>query len=144
MMRTNKINISAYFSHPIRGKKGTTATVEDMALNNDMASMVARMLSQACPALDLYVPADNDEFVTESWLRGSTPEGEVLEIDKIILRRRDICIAFCYRGVTSNGMAIEIKDALARNIPVFTFSKVTDIPKLVEDILDWYYDKHVS
>lgn len=145
MARTNKIKVSAYFSHPIRGEKGAAATVADMSLNNDLASAVARMVfEQSGGLIDLYVPADNDEFVTESYLRGSTPEGEILEIDKIILRRRDILIGFCYRGVTSNGMRIEIDDANENNIPVFLFEKVTDIPQLVERIIDWYYDKHVS
>lgn len=145
MARTNKIRISAYFSHQIRGEKGVAATVSDMSLNNDLASAVARMVfEQSGGLIDLYVPADNDEFVTEAYLRGSTPEGEILEIDKTILRRRDILIGFCYRGLTSSGMRVEIDDANEHNIPVFLFEKVTDIPQLVERIIDWYYDKHVS
>jgi hypothetical protein len=143
-MRTNNIQITAYFSHPIRGLKGVAATVEDMSLNNDLAALVSRMLHDACPALDLYVPAVHDEFVSESYLRESTPEGEILEIDKIILRRRDIVIAFCYRGVISSGMQIEIDDANEQEIPVFMFEKVTDIPKLVERIIDWYYESKLS
>ena len=140
-MRTNAISIGAYFSHPIRGLKGAAATEEDLSLNNDLAAAVAGMLHDFCPALDLYVPAVHDEFVTESYLRQSTPEGEILKIDKIILERRPILIAFCYKGVISNGMRIEIDHANDKDIPVFMFEKITEIPELVERIIDWFYAK---
>lgn len=141
-MKTKEIVISGYFSHPIRGLKGAAATAEDMSLNNDVASLVGRMLLLACPALDLYIPAVHDEYVTETYLRKSTPEWEILEIDKIILARRDILISFCYKGVTSSGMKIEIAHAVSLDIPIFLFTEITEIPELVGRIVDWYYGKH--
>jgi hypothetical protein len=143
-MRTNAIQISAYFSHPIRGLKGPQASVEDMSLNNDIAACVGGMLHNFCPSLDLYIPAVHDEYVTEAYLRGSTPEDEVLEIDKIILGRRKIMIGFAYNGVISNGMKVEIEHASDIGTPVFMFEKVTEIPELVERILDWYYNEQLS
>jgi len=144
-MRTNNIKITGYFSHPIRGLKGAQATREDMNLNNDLAALVGRMLHNFCPNLDLYIPAVHDEYVTEAYLRGGVEtDKEILEIDKIILRRRDIFIAFAYKGVFSKGMRIEIDEAHERKIPVFIFKTVTEIPRLVEQIVNWYYESKLS
>ena len=139
-MRLPKIQIGAYFSHPIRGLKGAAATVDDQSLNNNLAIVVGKILSNFCPALDLYIPAEHDEFGTEFSLRKSTSVEEILEIDKIILERRDILIAFCYNGVLSSGMKIEIDHANDKGIPVFMFEKVTEIPELVKRIINWYYE----
>jgi hypothetical protein len=138
------MKITAYFSHPIRGKKGSAATKSDMELNNEMASTVAKMLSDACPALELYVPADNDEFVLEGYLKGKLVEETILDIDCTILRKRDILIAFCHQGVTSSGMQREIREAMGCDIPVFTFEKPDEILFLIAQILDWYHGKHES
>lgn len=143
-MRTNNIKIGAYFSHPIQGAKGSACPLEEMALNNDLAALVGGMLAQACPALDLYIPAVHDEFVIESYLRGNIPTEEILEIDKIILARRNIMIAFCYKGVLSNGMRIEIAHAETLGIPIFMFSTITQIPDLVERIVNHYYNTHLT
>jgi hypothetical protein len=141
-MQTHKINISAYFSHPIRGERGPEATVEDMALNNDMAALMSHCVENVLPALDLYVPAIHDEYVVEAYLRKSQTEFEILEIDKAILRRRDILIVFANNGVISHGMQIEIDDAVLHAIPIFQFSYIWEIPKMCQDILDWYYKMH--
>jgi len=143
-MRTNNIKITAYLSHPIRGEKGADATPQDMVINNDLASLVGKMLRNACPALDLYVPADNDEYVSEAYARGSALEFEILEIDKVILGRRDILIAFSYRGIISRGMRIELDEAERMGIPVFRFSRITEIPQLAERIIEWYYNQRSS
>ncbi len=143
-MKTNNVKIGVYFSHPIRGLKGAAATVEDISLNNDLASLVGRILMLQCPALDLYVPAIHDEYVTESYIQGHTTDDQILAIDKIILARRDILIVFRYNGVTSNGMKIEIEEADRLGIPVFLFEKITEIPELVERIIDWYYKSKES
>ena len=142
-MRTNNISINAYFSHPIRGLKGAAATVADMSLNNDFAALVSKMLSNACPALDLYVPATHDEYVTEAYLNGSHDEKMILTIDKTILARRNIIIAFTYKDVISPGMYVELDFAKQLQIPIFKFAKITEIPELVERVLDWFYTKEV-
>jgi len=139
----NNIKISAYLSHPIRGKKGKDATLEDLQLNNKIAALVGQMVGNALPALDLYVPAVHDEYVIEAYTRGTHDEHEILEIDKIILAKRDIMIVFAYKGVVSNGMEIEMAHAKELGIPIFRFHCITGIPKLVEDILDWFYEIYV-
>ena len=147
-MCTNAMKISGYFSHPIRGLKGDAATVSDMELNNTLASKVAAMIQEGwAHLLELYVPADHDEYVLEYYLRQKdkkVAEHEILEIDKIILGRRDIMIAFCYNGVISKGMRVEIDHANDIGIPVFMFEKITEIPELIERVVDWYYNKQLE
>ncbi|HDZ15374.1 hypothetical protein LCGC14_1396850 [marine sediment metagenome] len=142
-MQSN-IKISAYFSHPIQGKKGKDATVKDMQLNNDIAAGVSHLVEQALPVLDLYVPAVHDEYVIEAYQRKSHTIDEILAIDKVILARRDIMIVFAYNGVISNGMIIEIEHAKKLGMPIFRFHSITGIAALVENILNWYYNKHES
>ncbi len=136
--------IKAYFSHPIRGEKGADATREDMDLNNEIAVVFSEMLKVACPALDLYVPAVHDEIIIELYASGHLPEGAILDGDKKILAKRDILIGFEYRDVISNGMRIEYDEAVHLAKPIFNFRTVRDIPGMVEQILDWYYNTHVN
>ena len=138
------MKITGYFSHPIRGLKGASATEADMELNNKIASMTAHMLTDFFPALELYVPADHDEYVLNAYLRKSQTEHEILAIDKIILAKRDILIVYQYQGVISNGMKIEIEKAHECNIPMFLFQTPTEIPELAGTILDWYYTENIS
>ena len=138
------MKISAYFSHPIRGRKGVDATREDMSLNNKIAIMVSQMVQDAFPALDLYVPAIHDEVILELYEAKKLDEGAILGADKVILAKRDILIGFEYQGVVSNGMKIEYNAASRLGIPIFTFKTVRDITMLVEHILDHYYNTHVS
>lgn len=143
-MRTNKIQISAYFSHPIRGLKGAAATSEDMKLNNELAALVGQMLRNACPALDVYIPAEHEDYVQTAFDRGSHDEHEILEIDKIILAQRDILIAFKWEGVCSNGMLVEIEHAKRKKIPIFSFSTTQEILGVVGRIIEWYYNQQSS
>ncbi|KKN66037.1 hypothetical protein LCGC14_0475150 [marine sediment metagenome] len=142
-MQSN-IRISAYFSHPIRGPKGKDATIKDMQLNNDIAILVSGMVKQALPVLDLYVPAVHDEYIIEAYFNKTHTEHDILEIDKIILARRDIMIIFAYKGVVSNGMQIETAHAKELGIPIFRFQSITGINALVENILNWYYIRQTS
>jgi hypothetical protein len=144
MLKKHNVNIGAYFSHSIRGAKGLAATADDMALNCGLALVAANMLRQACPVLELYVPAEHEDYVQTAYDRGSHNEEEILAIDCEILTRRDILIGYCHKGVTSRGMQVEIKHAMEKDIPVFTFEKVDEVLYLSEQILEWYYDTHVS
>jgi len=138
------MKISAYFSHPIRGEKGADATREDMYLNNEIAIMVSQMLQNALPALDLYVPAVHDEVIIEMYEAGDITEKVILDADKKILAKRDILIGFEYKNVVSRGMEIEYIKAMDLSKPIFKFQTVRDIPGLVEQILDWWYNTHVN
>lgn len=132
------MNISAYFSHPIRGEKGADATREDTNLNNEIAIMVSQMVKDAFPALDLYVPAVHDEIIIELYEAKELAVGAILDGDKKILAKRDILIGFEYHAVLSKGMAIEYEEARRLGKRIFVFRTVQQIPELVASILAWY------
>jgi hypothetical protein len=77
MFKKHRINITAYFSHSIRGAKGKDATPDDMALNCAMAKHAADMLRRVCPALEIYVPAEHEDYVQTAYDRGSHSEHEI-------------------------------------------------------------------
>ena len=144
MIRRHSVEVSTYFSHSIRGAKGPLATTEDMRYNCQVAELAAGMLRANWPSMNVYVPAEHEDYVQRAFDRGSHNETEILEIDKEILADRDVLIAFAYRGVISNGMKIEIKHADSLHIPVFIYEQVDETQHLIKRILDWHYDKTIQ
>jgi len=139
VLERKTMKIRAYLSHPIRGEKGKDTTLHDMELNNGIAMTVATALENALPCLELYVPARNDEIITDLYVRGGLKDGAILRADCNILEKRDILIEFKYQGVVSGGMQIEKNHAIEKGIPTFAFRKLSDIPALVDSILHWHY-----
>lgn len=97
-----------YMSHSIRGIKGPDATHDDMAANNKKAVEFAAELRVVFPAVDFYVPAEHDEFVTIAYERNILQEGQILDIDCVIIDERDMVLAWIPDQYISNGMMIEI------------------------------------
>jgi hypothetical protein len=144
MFRKHSVEVSAYFSHSIRGAKGANATLQDMEFNCQVAEVAAEMLRANWPSLNVYVPAEHEDFVQRSFDHGYTPEKEILGIDCEILSQRDILIAFAYRKVISNGMQTEITHAEKIGKPVFIYEDVDETLHLIKKILDWKYDSTVQ
>lgn len=122
-MKTNR----AYMSHPIRGMKGAAATEADMEANNQLAIGFAKTLRAAFPALDIYVPAEHDEFVLIAYQQQRLSESDILDTDVAILKRRDILIAYIPERHISNGMMREIHEAQWAGIPVVFLRDADDI-----------------
>lgn len=110
--------ISCYLSHSIRGKKGKDATREDMDANNEKAIEFAKRLRIWFPKLDLYAPAEHDEFVIEAFMHGFITESNILVTDCNILLKRDFLLVYTPDGFISNGMGVEIGCAQRYNKPV--------------------------
>ena len=103
--------IRAYLSHPIRGVKGAAATREDMEANNRMACEFAAMIRVAYPNLDLYVPAEHDEFIMLAYERGILTERDILSVDCDLVSRRDLLIMWLPDMHVSSGMWQEMREA---------------------------------
>lgn len=113
--------LSAYFSHPIRGAAGESATPEQIHRACRDCSWMARRI-QTEMAIDLYVPADHDEFVQIAYKGGLLTERAILLTDCEILAKRDFVLAYDPSGqMVSRGMRVEIEHALAIGKPVFLF-----------------------
>jgi hypothetical protein len=128
--------IRAYLSHPIRGAKGSAATREDMEANNQRAVEFAKQVRAAFPTLDLYVPAEHDEFVVQAQNANLLDISGVLIIDRQLVAARDILIVYAPDQYVSAGMNEEIEEAQYRGIPwVFTYGSMTPIHSLLERFL---------
>jgi len=109
--------ITVYLSHPIRGID-LEATQKDFVANNKKAINFAHELwVEFGDYLHLYVPAAHDEFVLEAYDRLSLTEDEILEIDEVILARRDAILYYNWQHSFSGGMTRECTAAVGLGKP---------------------------
>ena len=121
--------ITAYFSHPIRGRAGDKATQKEKDANCKDAILVARLIRKRFPELEIYVPAEMDEFPDVACKQGYLTIDQLLAIDCEIVKRRDILLAYAPNGgYLSNGMKREIDTALDNSLPVVVFDSLGDCP----------------
>ncbi len=114
-----KSKVSAYFSHSIRGAKGMKATDKDIEENCKDAIKMAEWIRENVPGLDLYVPAEHEDFVHIAYKDEYLSEEQILEIDCKILERKDFHIVRGIDKERSRGTVIEIE--YAKKAGKFTF-----------------------
>lgn len=120
-MKTIKI----YMSHAIRGVKGAKATDADMRTNNTAAIRAASIMRQVLQPvedrfnciIEIYCPADHDEFVMIAYRNGALTEAQILAVDCDIVDRCQALIWYSGLG-PSRGAEIEMKRARSQAIPV--------------------------
>ena len=134
--------MDAYFSHPIRGAAGESATPEQIKQACEECSEVAWQIEEDM-GIVLYIPADHDEFVQVAYKNKLISERGILLTDCDILSRRDCVLAYDPSGeMVSRGMRIEIEHALAIGTPVFIFQEWDDnTERLLDKFLTCLYDK---
>jgi hypothetical protein len=121
MLRT----VTAYLSHPIRGAKGASATPEDMANNNFRAHNQAVLLRHYLGNnIEIYVPAENDEIITDLYVGGALTDTAIINADIKILKRRDLLLVFQPDPKPSRGMQSEIDSAKKADIPIIRFKEI--------------------
>ena len=103
--------VSAYFSHSIRGKKGRDATKADMDRNCAEAKKVALWIRENVPEIELYVPAEHEDFVYIAYTDNYLTEDEILAIDCKILSGLDFHIVHEVEGWLGGGIGVEITAA---------------------------------
>lgn len=116
--------VTAYFSHCIRGKKSKDATNEDMERNCAKAMKVATWIRENVLEIDLYVPAEHEEFVLIAYEDGYLTEKQILEIDCRILAQRDFHIVHEVDGWLGGGIAVEIDEAKRCGKTIFYISSL--------------------
>jgi len=122
-----------YLSHSIRGAKGEAATPTDMKKNCDKVIEVADVIRFALPSVELYVPAEHEDFVSIAFLDKYLTEQQVLEIDCKIIDICDGVIIYCPpddpiqggRKVEFDHAAMECKPILVFQEPVEAISWLT-------------------
>lgn len=117
-----RCTIRFYLSHSIRGAKGATATPLQMEANCNKVLLVAAEIQRAVPMVDLYVPADHEDFVYVAFKDKYLTEQQILEIDCKIIDTRDGIIVYCPPDdPMCGGRTIEYEHALATGKPVLVF-----------------------
>jgi len=114
-----------YLSHSIRGVKGSAATQTDMKNNCDRIKEIANMIrEQITPDVEIYVPAEHEDFVGISFRDEYLSEKSILEIDcKIIRETCDAVIVNVPEGdELQGGRLVEHNYAVEKGIPVCVFS----------------------
>ena len=119
--------VSAYFSHSIRGKAGANATEEDMMKNCAKAMEVAAWIRESVPEIDLYVPAEHEDFVSIAYKDKYLTEDQILEIDCKILKKRDFHIVHEVDGWLGGGIEKEINAAKKYRKPSFYVSELDEV-----------------
>lgn len=140
MLTKDPNKVTAYFSHAIRGKKGRAATEEDMKKNCDKAMEAVIWLRDNIPELNLYVPAEHEDFVLICYEDEYLTEAQILEVDCKILQQRDILIVNVVDDWLGGGIAVEIADAKRTGMLIFylTTNDVVNLAALrviVKDLL---------
>ena len=114
--------VSAYLSHYIRGREGKKATNRDMINNCNAAIKMAAQLRKIFPKLDIYVPAEHDEFVMYAYRAGILTEKQILDTDCEILEKRKLLLIYAPdNGYLSRGMKIESRYATKIGIHIVKF-----------------------
>ena len=125
--------LKIYLSHAIRGAKGADATEEDMRHNCERIKGIAYSIRQAITAdIELYVPAEHEEFVSIAYRDKYLNEGQILDIDCKIIDTCDMVIAYVpYGDELQGGRKIEIDHAIATNKEWYVFKKVDSVIEFV-------------
>ncbi len=128
-----------YLSHSIRGMKGADATQEDMDANCERIKLVAINLRRKISStIELYVPAEHEEFVNIAWREGFLSDEQVLATDCRIIDRCDLVLCNVEKSkgdVLQGGRAVEIDHAKAIGKPVIIFDDLEEAAWHVNQIM---------
>ena len=128
--------IRAYLSHPIRGLKGKDATDEDILANCQSAIVFADILRHEFSELEIYCPAEHDEFVATAYREKILTETEILAVDCILLSKRNILLIDTRQNFLSVGMRFEINYAYSHHVPVLFLSDVRSAKHIINEYLE--------
>ena len=122
-----------YLSHAIRGKAGPDASHDIQAKNCVAAIRVADYLRKLFPKLELYVPAEHEDFVQIAYDTGIICETDILRIDCLIINNLDGVIFYVPDGdELQGGRKIEYNHAVATNKSVCIFHTVEEAADYIE------------
>lgn len=121
------VKVSAYFSHSIRGKKSAKATDEDMLRNCHAALEVAQWIRRVVPDIELYVPAEHEDFVQICYREKYLTEEQILEVDCKILERQDFYIVHEVDGWLGGGIKVEMDHAKKHGKLIYYVSSMDEV-----------------
>lgn len=131
------IKIRFYLSHPIRGSKGKDATHVDMKENCDKAILIANLIRNAFPSIEIYCPAEHEDFVLLAYQKHYLSEKQILDVDCAIICGCEGVLVYVPEGdKLQGGRKVECDYAVADSKPLWQFDNVENvINRLAEYIL---------
>ena len=123
-----------YLSHSIRGPGGIYATKEEIWANlkkyiavgtEIKAYLIDWEKQDGFPKMELYIPADHDEFVQIAFDKEYINEEQILDVDCDIIEGCSLLIA-CGDHTQSRGMKVEIQYAVDNRIPIYYMPAFSD------------------
>lgn len=117
-----------YLSHSIQGKAGSNVSDDAMRKNCLDAMIVAEKLRELFPEkLEIYVPAENETFVSFAYKMGFMTVEQILEVDCKIIDCLDAVIVYDPEDDLQGGRLVEYKHACATNKPVHVFATIESV-----------------
>jgi hypothetical protein len=120
-------------SHWIRGPKGKDATKKDIRENLDKNIAIGTEIKaylidwekmDEFPKMDLYIPAEHDEFVQIAFDKEYVSEEQILDVDCTIIDQCKLVIALGDHS-KSRGMKIELDYAENNSIVILYMPELT-------------------
>ena len=133
--------MKTYLSHSIRGKLSDKCPVVKLKENCEAAKEVAGVIREACPWLDLYVPAEHEDFVQKAFDKKYITERQILDVDCEILSECDnIVILVPVGDELQGGRLVEHDFAIDMCMYVCLFSDPVEAIDWLTELHD--YDRH--
>lgn len=127
--------VTAYLSHPIRGKDGSAATQETIGENNTKAIKIAAKLRQEIPGLEIYCPAEHDQVLSILYRKKQISIENLLAADCDIVEEKDLLLIYVPDEYVSSGMRQEIDHAHCHGINVWYFKDGVSM-KVIQSVVD--------
>ena len=124
-----------YLSHSIRGKHGKDATPTQIKENCDKAILIANLIRNAIPSIEIYCPGEHEDFVGLCWHEHYLIEKQILEIDCAIIDGCEGVIVYVPEGdELQGGRKIEY-DHAAPKMSVWVFDNVEQIINILAEYI---------
>ena len=121
-------------SHHIRGPNGINATELEITKNIELYKYIGGQIrayfiewyqQDAFPKIELYVPADHDEFVQVAFNKNYIDEVQILDVDCTIIDSCSLVIAYGSIEL-SRGMKVEVEHAVGVQVPVYFMPSLSE------------------
>jgi hypothetical protein len=118
--------INIYLSHKISGGDEKTP-VENMKANCKEARRIGKIIQDALPMVNVYVPGGpTEQFVRRAWQKDMLTVPQIMEIDCDIVADSDmlLCYAPLEDGAITGGRVEEVNHAISHGVPNYVFHNV--------------------
>ncbi len=116
-----------YLSHAIRGTAGPEASHDTQNVNCTAAILMGGKIMKEIPWVDLYIPAEHEDFVQKAYDSNYITEEHILDVDCQIIDECDAMICYVPDGdKLQGGRGIEFDHCIATGKPVTIFKKSSE------------------